>query len=42
MITIGISPIAFTIGAISVRWYGIMVALAVFTLVLWVLRLYAS
>jgi phosphatidylglycerol:prolipoprotein diacylglycerol transferase len=38
MITIGISPVAFTIGGISVRWYGIMVALAVLTVVLWVLR----
>ena len=38
MITIGISPIAFTIGPISVAWYGIMVALAVLTVVLWVLR----
>lgn len=38
MITIGISPIAFTIGPISIAWYGIMVALAVLTLVLWTLR----
>ncbi len=37
MITIGINPIAFTIGAISVGWYGIMVALAVLTLVFWAL-----
>ncbi len=37
MITISISPIAFTIGTVSVRWYGIMVALAVLVLVLWVL-----
>lgn len=37
MITIGISPIAFTIGPISIRWYGIFVALAVLTVVLWVL-----
>jgi phosphatidylglycerol:prolipoprotein diacylglycerol transferase len=29
MITINISPIAFSIGAIDVRWYGIMVVLAV-------------
>jgi phosphatidylglycerol:prolipoprotein diacylglycerol transferase len=35
---IGISPIAFTIGAFSIRWYGIMVALAVLTLILWALR----
>jgi len=35
LITIGINPIAFTIGAISVRWYGVMVALAVVVLILW-------
>jgi phosphatidylglycerol:prolipoprotein diacylglycerol transferase len=38
LITISISPIAFTIGEVSVRWYGIMVALAVVVLILWVLR----
>jgi phosphatidylglycerol:prolipoprotein diacylglycerol transferase len=37
LITINVSPIAFTIGGISVRWYGIMVALAVVTIVLWLL-----
>lgn len=37
MITISISPIAFTIGSVSVRWYGIMIALAVLVLVLWML-----
>jgi phosphatidylglycerol:prolipoprotein diacylglycerol transferase len=35
LITISVSPIAFTIGDISVRWYGIMVALAVVELILW-------
>ena len=38
MITIGIDPVAFTIGSIEVMWYGIMVTLAVLTLVLWALR----
>ena len=38
MIEIGISPVAFTIGSISVAWYGIMIALAVLVLVLWMLR----
>ena len=38
MITISMNPIAFTIGPISVRWYGIMVALAVLVVVLWTLR----
>lgn len=37
MITISINPIAFTIGDISVRWYGIMVALAVVELIVWVM-----
>lgn len=37
MINISISPIAFTIGPISVAWYGIMVALAVLALVAWTL-----
>jgi phosphatidylglycerol:prolipoprotein diacylglycerol transferase len=36
LITIGINPIAFTLGGISVRWYGIMVALAVVELIVWV------
>jgi phosphatidylglycerol:prolipoprotein diacylglycerol transferase len=35
LITIGIDPVAFTIGEISVRWYGVMVALAVVVLILW-------
>ena len=38
MIEIGVNPIAFTIGPISVAWYGIMIALAVLTVVLWTLR----
>ena len=38
MITIDISPIAFTIGSIDIRWYGIMIALAVVVLILWTLR----
>jgi phosphatidylglycerol---prolipoprotein diacylglyceryl transferase len=37
MITIGINPVAFHIGNIAVGWYGIMVALAVITLVTWAL-----
>jgi len=35
LIEIGINPIAFSIGSFSVRWYGIMVALAVLVVVLW-------
>ncbi len=38
MITININPVAFTIGSIEVRWYGVMVALAVLVIVLWMLR----
>ena len=32
MLTISIDPIAFSIGSLTVRWYGIMVALAVLAL----------
>lgn len=35
MINIGVSPIAFEIGSISVRWYGIFIALAVLWLIFW-------
>ena len=37
MITVGIDPVAFHIGTIAIGWYGIMVALAVITLVTWAL-----
>jgi phosphatidylglycerol:prolipoprotein diacylglycerol transferase len=33
MIEIGINPIAF----FSIRWYGVMVALAIVTIILWVM-----
>jgi phosphatidylglycerol:prolipoprotein diacylglycerol transferase len=35
MIDIGVSPVAFEIGSISVRWYGIFIALAVLWLIFW-------
>jgi len=38
MIIISINPVALTIGSVEIRWYGILVALAVLTVVLWVLR----
>jgi len=38
MFTIGIDPIAFTIGSFAVRWYGIMVVVAVVTLLVITLR----
>jgi len=37
MIFVNIDPVAFHIGDIAVGWYGIMVALAVITLVTWML-----
>jgi len=37
MINIGIDPTAFSIGPIHVGWYGIMVTLAVVTIVTWAL-----
>ena len=38
MITINVNPVAFTIGSMTVRWYGIIVALAILVIVLWMLR----
>ena len=38
MIIIGMSAVAFTIGSIEVRWYGIFVTLAVLALILWTIR----
>ncbi len=35
MIVIDINPVAFTIGSISIRWYGIFIALAILWIVLW-------
>jgi len=35
MIDIGVDPVAFTIGAVSIRWYGIFIALAIVWLVGW-------
>ena len=35
MIEIGINPIAFAIGSVEIRWYGIMVALAILVIILW-------
>jgi len=37
LITISISPIAFTIFGVDIRWYGIMVALGILALVVWVM-----
>ena len=38
MLTISIDPTAFTIGSLTVRWYGIMVAVAIITLLVVTLR----
>lgn len=38
MIEININPIAFTLGSIEVRWYGIFIALAIGLIILWTLR----
>ena len=38
MLTIGVDPVAFTIGSLEIRWYGILMALAVLSLLLVMLR----
>lgn len=38
MIELNVNPVAFIIFGFPVRWYGIMVALAVITLMLWMVR----
>ncbi len=38
MITISIDPVAFHIGPMEVRWYGIIVALGVAAVILWMTR----
>ncbi len=38
MLTISVDPIAFTIGSLEVRWYGIMAAIAVASLLVIMLR----
>jgi len=34
-VTISVDPVAFTIGSVSVRWYGIFIALAIVWIVVW-------
>ena len=38
MFTISIDPVAFSLGPIDVRWYGILIAIAVAVVVLWSIR----
>ncbi|MDY6918181.1 MAG: prolipoprotein diacylglyceryl transferase [Chloroflexota bacterium] len=37
-IAVGVDPIAFTVGTFDIRWYGIMVVLAVLVIIVWVWR----
>jgi len=37
MIEIGIDPVAFAIGNIEIRWYGIFIALAIISIIIWLL-----
>ena len=38
MLTISVNPVAFTIGSLTVRWYGIMIAIAVASLLVITVR----
>jgi phosphatidylglycerol:prolipoprotein diacylglycerol transferase len=38
MLTISVNPVAFTIGSLQIRWYGIMIAIAVALLLVIMLR----
>jgi phosphatidylglycerol:prolipoprotein diacylglycerol transferase len=38
VLTIGVDPVAFTIGSLEIRWYGIMMAIAVVALLVVMLR----
>jgi phosphatidylglycerol---prolipoprotein diacylglyceryl transferase len=38
MIRIGLDPIIFSIGSFIIRWYGLMIDIAVITVVVWALR----
>ncbi len=37
MIAININPVAFSIGSLEIRWYGIMIALGILVLMVWAL-----
>jgi phosphatidylglycerol:prolipoprotein diacylglycerol transferase len=38
MFVISMNPVAFTIGSLEVRWYGILIAIAVAVVILWMIR----
>lgn len=38
MFVISIDPVAFTVGSVEVRWYGIMVSIAIVAVILWMIR----
>ena len=38
MLTISVNPVAFTIGSLQIRWYGIMIAIAVASLIVIMLK----
>jgi phosphatidylglycerol:prolipoprotein diacylglycerol transferase len=38
MFTISVDPVAFTIGSIEVRWYGVIIAIAAVVVILWMVR----
>jgi phosphatidylglycerol:prolipoprotein diacylglycerol transferase len=38
MFTISVNPVAFTIGSHEIRWYGIIIAIAVAVVILWMVR----
>lgn len=38
MMEIGIDPVAFSVGSMEVRWYGILIGLCIATIILWVWR----
>jgi len=37
MIELGVNPVAFAIGSVEVKWYGLMIALAVLLLIAWMI-----
>jgi phosphatidylglycerol:prolipoprotein diacylglycerol transferase len=38
MFVISMNPVAFTIGSLEVRWYGIFIAIAVAVVIIWMIR----